>query len=229
MYTPYYNEEVWVDIIDFPGYQVSNTGKIRNIKDFRILGQHLNSNGYYTVTLTKNFEPYTCLVHRLVAIAFIPNPNNLPVVNHKDENTINENVENLEWCDYKYNVNYGTAIQRAKDTRKRNSLLKSAEEARNIILDNHKSNNKRYIKGLDYDDFVLIRNTYNASTKPFIPVNKEVKCKPKKYRKVSKKKQPTPTNFFNVKIDLSKLKLKKVGSVPVKIVISNLKRKLNKN
>ena len=56
MYSPYYNEEVWVDIIDFPGYQVSNTGKVRNMKDFRLLGQQLNTNGYYTVNLRRNLE-----------------------------------------------------------------------------------------------------------------------------------------------------------------------------
>lgn len=84
MYSPYYNEEVWVDIIDFPGYQVSNTGKVRNIKDFRLLGQQLNKAGYYTVVLRRDLESYTCLVHRLVAIAFLPNPDNLPIVNHKD-------------------------------------------------------------------------------------------------------------------------------------------------
>ena len=181
MYSPYYNEEVWVDIIDFPGYQVSNTGKVRNIKDFRLLGQQLNKAGYYTVILRRDLESYTCLVHRLVAIAFIPNPDNLPIVNHKDENTINPNVENLEWCTAEYNVNYGTAIERAKETKAKNKLLEQAKQAAKIIEDKKDKTKKVYTKGIDYSDFVFSRKFNNS--KP-ITVNKPNTLKPKRfYRK----------------------------------------------
>lgn len=67
---------------------------------------------YKQVVLYKNKEHKTVAVHRLVAEAFIPNPDNLPQVNHKDENPSNNNVSNLEWCTCKYNVNYGTATDR---------------------------------------------------------------------------------------------------------------------
>lgn len=96
-------------------YQVNRKGVVRNGKTGRILVQTFYKN-YYQVTLwTKN----TCKcfrVHRLVAEAFIPNPFNLPCVNHKDENTRNNSVENLEWCDVSYNNNYGTRKERCSKT-----------------------------------------------------------------------------------------------------------------
>lgn len=55
---------------------------------------------------------HTMRVHRIVAMAFLDNPNNYPIINHKDENPSNNHVDNLEWCTYKYNTNYGTAIER---------------------------------------------------------------------------------------------------------------------
>lgn len=59
------------------------------------------------------------ILHRLVAKAFLPNPNNYPVINHKDENTHNNRVDNLEWCTQKYNINYGTRTQKAKEKQAR--------------------------------------------------------------------------------------------------------------
>ena len=69
--------------------------------------------GYYQIGLSKNGERKFYLIHRLVAETYIPNPNNLPIVNHKDENPKNNSINNLEWCDAKYNVNYGTRNERA--------------------------------------------------------------------------------------------------------------------
>lgn len=69
------------------------------------------------VGLTKNRKQHTCKVHRLVASAFIPNPNNYPQVNHIDENKSNNTADNLEWCTNDYNTHYGKAIERAVATR----------------------------------------------------------------------------------------------------------------
>ena len=125
--------EVWKDVVGYEGlYQVSNLGRVRSVDrvtfstgtmredaNYHFKGKLLkqgNRNAsispYKQVVLYKDRKHKTYGVHRLVAEAFIPNPNNLPQVNHKDENPSNNNVNNLEWCTCKYNVNYGTATDR---------------------------------------------------------------------------------------------------------------------
>lgn len=117
-------EEIWKDIEGYEGkYQVSNLGRVRSLNynhtgEIKLLKQYTNKKGYKQVELSKNGKGKNYLVHRLVTIAFIPNPNNLPIINHKDENPSNNNVNNLEWCTYEYNVNYGTAIKRGSENRK---------------------------------------------------------------------------------------------------------------
>lgn len=100
--------EVWKDVDGFEGlYEVSNLGNVRRFDTKKAKVKSLNIYGYPQVNLYKNGKAYLRRVHRLVAIAFIPNPDNLPMINHKDENPCNNVVDNLEWCDAKYNVNYG--------------------------------------------------------------------------------------------------------------------------
>ena len=103
-------------------YEVSNTGQVRNIRTGRILKQTITQYGYCQVGLHKDGVQKTVLVHRLVAQAFIPNPKNLPEVNHKDECKTNNRIDNLEWCSSSYNTNYGTRNQRIA---KANSIVKS--------------------------------------------------------------------------------------------------------
>nr|UVX78839.1 MAG: zinc-binding loop region of homing endonuclease [Bacteriophage sp.] len=104
--------EEFRDIKGYEGlYQVSNLGIVKNIKG-RIMKQCKDRYGYLTISLCKEGKHKTFSVHRLVAEEFIPNENNYPCINHKDEDKTNNNVNNLEWCDYKYNSNYGTAIER---------------------------------------------------------------------------------------------------------------------
>lgn len=110
-------KEYWKDIVNYENYQVSNLGRVRSLYNNK--GQYrikiLNpiiGNGYYRVRLFKNKKNKLYSVHRLVAEAFIHNPDNLPCINHKDENRLNNIVENLEFCTHKYNSNYGTAIKR---------------------------------------------------------------------------------------------------------------------
>lgn len=113
--------EKWVDIKGFEGlYQVSNKGNVKSMnynhtKTEKELKKGTDSDGYYLVVLVKNKKKSVKKVHRLVADAFIPNPSNLPFVNHKDEVKTNNFVENLEWCDNKYNCNYGSRTKRIKE------------------------------------------------------------------------------------------------------------------
>ena len=112
-------EEVWKDIEGFEGlYQVSNIGNVKSLVNNKgvarekVLKPTIVS-VYLHVNLYKNKTRKTYNVHRLVAKAFLPNPQNYPCVNHRDENGENNNVENLEWCSYKYNTNYGSRNERA--------------------------------------------------------------------------------------------------------------------
>lgn len=115
-------EEQWKDIKGYEGlYQVSNYGKVKRLEHKecnsiqevrilpeRILKQTFNFRGYLKVGLSKDNKTKHVFVHRLVAGAFIDNPNNYPQVNHKDEDKTNNCVDNLEWCTNLYNANYGT-------------------------------------------------------------------------------------------------------------------------
>ena len=113
-------EEIWKDKKDYEGhYQVSNCGRVKSIKfgKEKILKLIKDKDGYLQVTLCKNNIKKVYKVHRLVAEAFLDNPNNLPCINHKDENKLNNIVTNLEYCTYSYNSNYGTAIERRSKKR----------------------------------------------------------------------------------------------------------------
>ena len=107
--------EIWRDIEGYKGlYQISNKGRVKSLKwgKERILKLHDDGHGYYQIILCNDCVRKTFKLHRLVALAFIPNPNNLPEINHRDENKKNNCVENLEWCDRVYNINYGTRNER---------------------------------------------------------------------------------------------------------------------
>lgn len=121
-------EEIWRTIKGTDEkYSVSNLGNVRRNDHYtevtpgvfnhykeRLLNPYYESTGYKVVSLNIKPKPLVKKVHRLVAEAFIPNPDNMPCVNHKDENPINNSVENLEWCDYQYNANHGTRNERIK-------------------------------------------------------------------------------------------------------------------
>lgn len=126
--------ERWKPLVDFEGYNISNHGRVKRnriilkrsngvsqfMKEQLIKPSYINT-GYKIINLHKNKELFHFLIHRLVALYFIPNPNNYSFVNHKDENKINNHYSNLEWCTYEYNCNYGTAQQRRVERRKQNN------------------------------------------------------------------------------------------------------------
>ena len=118
-------KEVWKVYPDYKFIEVSNLGRIRTLDRYvpnrggkrlvkgQVLKQHLNNKGYMYVCFSENVKTVNLYVHRMVAICFIPNPNNLPEVNHKDNDPTNNAVSNLEWCTRKYNEaykkNFGTS------------------------------------------------------------------------------------------------------------------------
>lgn len=118
--------EQWKPVKGYEGYyKVSNIGRVKSLdrcvtirgnviqhRKGKILSSHINHKGYVEVFLSKEGRGQTLTVHRLVAESFIPNPNNYPQVNHKDENKQNNCVDNLEWCTNHYNEHYGTRSQR---------------------------------------------------------------------------------------------------------------------
>ena len=118
--------EIWKDIADYEGqYMVSNLGRVKSLEHKlrnghiwreRVLAITYCEDKYGRILLSKNNNHKRFLIHRLVAEAFLENPDNLPQVNHKDENPKNNTVDNLEWCTAKYNNNYGTHNDRMRKT-----------------------------------------------------------------------------------------------------------------
>lgn len=111
--------EIWKDIEGYENlYQISSEGRVKSLNYNKtgkegILKICKDKKGYIICSLSKNNNLKTFSVHRLVAKAFIPNPNNLPQINHIDENKSNNQLTNLEWCNNNYNRNYGTRNKRA--------------------------------------------------------------------------------------------------------------------
>lgn len=123
-------EEEWKQIVvnDIEyNYWVSNLGRVMNINTHHILNPSMNKDGYLVVTLYHKRKRKDYLVHRLVAIAFLPNPNNLPQINHINEVKTDNRLINIEWCSAEYNANYGTRTERALETKrkKRESFAKN--------------------------------------------------------------------------------------------------------
>jgi len=116
------DSEVWKDVVGYEGlYQISTFGRVKSLKRFDTRGNLLKSrilknvsrgNGYLSVDLCKNATAKLFDLHRLVAQAYIPNPDSKPQVNHIDEDKTNNNVDNLEWVTIKENANHGTRNRR---------------------------------------------------------------------------------------------------------------------
>lgn len=115
--------EIWKEIPELGGdYYVSNFGRVISCKKNSLEEPYYMTlcpdlHGYLVVYMQKNGKRYRRFVHRLVAEAFIENPFNYPCINHRDEDKANNCVDNLEWCTYKYNSNYGTILQRLSKKR----------------------------------------------------------------------------------------------------------------
>ena len=127
-------DETWKDIAGYEGlYQVSDLGRVRSLKyeKVRLMKPRDNGCGYFQISFRREGKRKLFLVHRLVAEAFIPNPSNFPIVNHKDENPANNAVDNLEWCTAKYNLNYGTC--RARISAKHSKAVLQYDKSGNLV------------------------------------------------------------------------------------------------
>lgn len=110
---------MWVQSISYPGYEVREDGKIRNINTKREIATHLDKYGYQAVAIYRNGKQRKPKVHRLIAEVFVPNPNGYSQINHKDEDKTNNRAENLEWCTPAYNSQYGTRTERSAANHRR--------------------------------------------------------------------------------------------------------------
>lgn len=121
-------KEIWKDIPDYEGlYKMNNLGVVLNVKRGRIVKPKINDGKYYQIKLSKENKRHFFYVHRLLALLFLPNPDNLPQVNHKteeklknivyinDDGTVNYEKTSIEWCTPDYNCNYGTRNKRIGD------------------------------------------------------------------------------------------------------------------
>ena len=149
----------WRTIKDFKDYKVSETGQVFSIKRNKVLKPYEKKN-YLGVYLYQNNVRKFMTIHRLVALAFIDNPNNYPQINHKDENTKNNCVENLEWCSAKYNANYGNHNKRLSIAKSginnpfygRKHTEETKNKMRNLKLGKNSNNCKKIIvNGKEYN------------------------------------------------------------------------------
>ena len=136
----YNSNEIWRDIVGYEDtHQVSNLGRVR-VKErvintstgkrkykSKLLSIQTSVEGYKFVILIVNNNRKTAYIHRLIAEAFIPNPDNLPCVNHRDEDKSNNSIENLEWCTVAYNNTYGTRLERVSKTRSKSIIQYSLD------------------------------------------------------------------------------------------------------
>lgn len=160
--------EIWKDIQGYEGrYQVSNLGNVKSLKDtlgrprekLRALGN--TRQGYKRVDLYKKGDkPKNHLVHRLVAKAFLPNPENKPMVNHKDSNPSNNHIENLEWCTQSENIIHGYREGNIKPPRHRLGSRTSQSKFKHTYLDKAKN---RWVAVVE----ILNTHGVKAKTKTF--------------------------------------------------------------
>lgn len=155
-------KEIWKDVQNWEGlYQVSNFGNVRTLhyKKPYLMHPVIDKKGYARVSfVVKNSKKYFRYgVHRLVAEAFIPNPNNLPCINHKDEDKTNNRVDNLEWCTVEYNNNYGTGKWRSGDARRGR---KFSELHLEHLRESHAKSQGKLVN--QYDSHYNLLGTFNS-------------------------------------------------------------------
>ena len=212
--------EEWRPIEGYEGlYEVSSYGRVRSLDRYvkysngrihlykgKVLSPIKDTDGYLKVNLYCNGKNKKCLVHRLISQAFIPNPLGLPQVNHRDEDKSNNSIDNPEWCTAKYNINYGTARIRSRDTKIKNGYWTglSREEYLKEYYEENKDKNrdkrKEYMKKYNQDRKESMKKYYQENRdkirdkhRSYYQENKDRICEQQKeYRR--KKKEEIQNN-----------------------------------
>ena len=141
---------MFVVIKDFPNYSISPEGVVMNNVTGRILKGGLDLDGYHQITLCDKGRRRSCKVHREVCLTFLPNPDNLPVVNHIDGIKTNNNVENLEWCTISHNTKHAYKLGALCQKGEKNNACKHSDERVEEIVNNYDGGSiAAYARGLD--------------------------------------------------------------------------------
>lgn len=186
--------EIWKDIEGYEGkYQISNFGNVkslrfRNQKSSKNLTPRTNNQGYKIVGLNEKRKSKFVLIHRLVAVAFVDNPNNYPIVNHKDENPLNNHADNLEWCTYSYNRIYSMDIHPERRKELAEKLVKCSPRNKKGVP--HKYNNRVAVVDENNNAVNVYENAATAAkTLKLQTCNVLEVCKTNKTRKIGNKRR----------------------------------------
>jgi len=133
-FIPYKGEEV-KEIKEFPGFGITNRSRVVNLENKTLIKPKIDAGGYWRVTVQKDGEKFERRVHRLVALYFIPNPNNLPQVNHIDGDKSNADINNLEWVTPKENSEHASRTGLLRVGEEHSSARITEEQARSILAD----------------------------------------------------------------------------------------------
>ena len=180
--------EIWKQIKGYEKlYEISNYGNIRSLKRNNTNGRQLSKNfgarGYYQVTLSKNNVRKTARIHRLVAETFIPNVEKKEIVNHIDGNKLNNNVDNLEWCTEKENVNHAW----------KNNLCSVSEKHREVARETCRKNGKLNTKKVNQYDK---NKKYIKQWESIIEASKYCKIDRGNITKCCKKERKTAGGYY---------------------------------
>ena len=187
-------EEVWKDIKGYEGrYQISNLGNVKSLKYrnqnlVKKLTQRTSNKGYKVVGLTDKGKTNFVLVHRLVAMAFVDNPNDYPIVNHKDENPLNNQADNLEWCNYSYNRIYSMNMHPERRKELAEKLVRYSPRNKKGVP--HKYNNRVAVIDESNDVVSIYENASIAAIELGLQPCKVIEvCKANQNRQIDKRRR----------------------------------------
>jgi len=159
---------MFVVIKDFPNYSISNDGEIMNNKTGRVLAGGYDQDGYRQVILCDKGRRRNCKIHREVALTFIPNPNNHPIINHKDGVKSNNKIDNLEWCTISHNTKHAYKLGFLNQKGERNNACANSDAVVKMVVEGYDGGSiAKYAKklGMNYGSvYAYIKGIRRSST-----------------------------------------------------------------